>query len=57
MSEEPGPARGHVEHVNGHRFEVGEIVCSRCGMLVEDAHDGNPCVASTVTVIRAEVEE
>ena len=58
MSEESATALGHhVEYVNGHRFECGEIVCSRCGTLVEDAHDGEPCVASTVTVIRQEAEE
>ena len=39
-----------VVRVDGHRFELHEIICSRCGVLMEDALV-KPCLASTVDVI------
>ena len=48
--------RAEVERVNGHRYEAHEIVCSRCGVLWEDA-EVEPCMTSTVDVLPAEADE
>lgn len=39
-----------VERVGDHRFDIGEMICSRCGVLWEYAEE-QPCVTSTVDVL------
>lgn len=39
-----------VERLNGHRYELGEVYCSRCGVHVAEAEE-KKCVPSTVEVL------
>lgn len=38
-----------VERVHGHRYDMGAVYCSRCGVHIDEAEEKD-CVPSTVEV-------
>ena len=45
-----------IKRLHGHRYDQGEVYCSRCGVHIAEA-EVKKCVPSTVELVREEAND